>query len=378
MVQSFGQPAITIGFNNGVPVGFAYKHLLQNVAILGSVGSGKSELQASMIQQLHDAGIPCLVLAPVKHDFSTAFPTADLYRAGSTQHPLRFNLLDLPRNQSSAGLVASVLGSMISMGGEESVLPMIYEDCLQGLYSSGENEVTLSALATAVKMKLDSSYYSREYARSLTHAAIVRLKALSGSSEFGCASGNVDLNKVFQPSRITILELNDMEPDFRKAFAALFLERLRQKYLSLHSIGRSMPRLIVIIDELHELLREQWAFRDLFREVLNNSLNVAGGHAVGFLIANQRLDLVGELAEYGCSSHVLMHCLETEQAASVLRLPMDSPLLGHLRRLKPGESLLHVTGEDIIAVGAAPLLDRKADVSSGTSHVGQNYCPCRK
>lgn len=366
MVQSFGQPAITIGFNNGVPVGFEYRHLLRNVAILGSVGSGKSELQASMIQQLHDAGIPCLVLAPVKHDFSTAFPTADLYRAGSTQHPLRFNLLDLPRNQSSARLVASALGSMTSMGVEESVLPMIYEDCLQGLYSSGENEVTLSALATAVKMKLDSSRYSREYARSLTHVAIARLEALSGTSEFGCANGNVDLNKVFQPGRITILELNDMEPDFRKAFAALFLERLYQKSLSLHSIGHNMPRLIVIIDELHKFLREQWAFRDLFREVLSNSLNCAGGLAVGFLIADQRLEIVGELAEYGCSSHVLMRCLETEQAASVLRLPMNSPLLGHLHCLKPGDSLLHVIGEDTIAVGAAPLLDRKADVSTGT------------
>ena len=373
--QSFGQPAITIGFNNGIPVGFAYKHLLQNVAIIGAVGSGKSELQASVIQELHDAGIPCLILAPVKHDFSAAFPTADLYRAGSTEYPLRFNLLDLPRDQSSARLAASALGSMISMGGEESALPMIYESCLQGLYSSEVNEVTLSTLANAVKTELDSSGYSRENVRSLTQAAINRLKALSGTSEFGCASGNVDLDKVFQPGQITILEMNDMEPEFRKAFAALFMERLRQKYLSLPSIGRNMPRLIVIIDELHELLREKGAFRDPFREVLNNSLNVAGGQAVGFLFADQRLDLIGELAEYGCSSHILMRGLATEQAASVLRLPMDSPLLGHLHRLKPGESLLHVTGEDTIAVGAAPLTDRKHDASSGMSRPVQHYCP---
>lgn len=379
--QSFGQPAITIGFNNGVPVGFAYKHLLQNIAILGAVGSGKSELLASVIQQLHDAGIPCLVLAPVKHDFSTAFPTADLYRADSAEHPLRFNLLDLPRNQSSARLAASALGSMISMGGEESALPMIYESCLQGLYSAGENEITLSALATAVKTELNGSGYSRENARSLTQAAINRLKALSGTSEFGCGSGNVDLDKVFQSGQITVLEMNDMEPEFRKAFAVLFIERLRQKYLSLPSIGRNMPRLVVIIDELHELLREKGAFHDPFREVLNNSLNVAGGQAVGFLFADQRLDLIGELAEYGCSSHVLMRGLATEQAASVLRLPMDSPLLGHLHRLKPGESLLHVTGEDTIAVGASPLSDRKADVSAGTPRPVQTYCPyqsCRK
>lgn len=373
--QSFGQLAITVGFNNGVPVGFAYKHLLQNVAILGAVGSGKSELQASVIQQLHDAGIPCLVLAPVKHDFSMAFPTADLYRAGSTEHPLRFNLLDLPRDQSSARLAASALGSMISMGGEDSALPMIYESCLQGLYSSEENEVTLSALASAAKSELGNSGYSWENARSLTQAAINRLKSLSETPEFGCAVGNVDLDKVFHPGQITILELNDMEPEFRKAFSALFMERLRQKYLSLPSIGRNMPRLIVIIDELHELLREKGAFRDPFRAVLNNSLNVAGGQAVGFLFADQRLDLIGELAEYGCSSHVLMRGLATEQAASVLRLPMDSPLLGHLHRLKPGESLLHVTGEDTIAVGAAPLVDRNVDASSGMSRPVQHYCP---
>lgn len=97
--------------------------------------------------------------------------------------------------------------------------------------------------------------------------------------------------------------------------------------------------------------------------------------AIGFLFADQRLDLVAELAEYSCSSHVLMRGLATEQAASVLRLPMISPLLGHLHRLKPGESLLHVTGEDTIAVGAAPLIDRKVDASSGMSLPVKHYCP---
>lgn len=372
-VQSFGQPAITIGFNNGVPVGFAYKHLLQNIAILGASGSGKSELLASMIRQLRDVGIPSLVLAPVKHDFSSAFPEADLYRAGSEEYPLRFSLLDLPHNQNSAKLTASTLANIVSMGGEDSVLPMIYENCLSGLYS-GDSEVTLSALAIAAKAELGGSGYSRENARSLTQAAINRPKTLSATPEFDCTTGNVDLDKIFTPGQVTILELNDMDSEFRRAFATLFMERLRQKHLSLPSIGRDKPRLVVIIDELHELIREKHAARDPFRDILNSCLNTAGGLAVAHVFADQRLDLIGELAEYGCSSHILMRGLSTEQAASVLRLPMDSPMLGHLHRLKPGESLLHVTGEDTIAVGAAPINTQTASASSAMRQM-QDYCP---
>ena len=68
-----------------------------------------------------------------------------------------------------------------------------------------------------------------------------------------------------------------------------------------------------------------------------------------------------------------MRGLATEQAANVLRLPPDSPMVKHIHRLRPGEGLLHVTGEDTIALSAAPLAD-KPDVPS-TTRLTKKYCP---
>ena len=103
-----------------------------------------------------------------------------------------------------------------------------------------------------------------------------------------------------------------------------------------------VPRLVIIFDELHELLASDRGDNDPFRATLNSSLATARGMGVAHVLCDQRLELLGEIATHGCSSHIVLNHPSTEQAASMLCLPSNSEYIELMPFFKAGEGLLHV------------------------------------
>lgn len=338
------EPDVVIGKNCGIPVGFQLRDLLTNLAVVGLTGSGKTTIERRIIRALLKRNIPVVVISPLKHDYSEAFQdVCDLYRAGDDEHPLRFNVLDIPHTPQAMSIASAALTQIIPVSAD-SWLPMVYETTLSGLFSaSGDAPVGLSDLAAAARTEFDlSGYRTNREGNSMKQALLNRPKFAYQKPEFNCASSNIDFARMMEPGRLTVIELHDMEAANRRAFAAVFLQRLIWAYRTRMQSSCHGLRFTLVFDELHELLYE-CAGIDPFRDALNSSLNTARGMGVGHILCDQRLDLLGEIATHGCASHIVLSHPATEQAAKMLCLPPDSEYMDMLPFYAPGEGLLHVT-----------------------------------
>lgn len=337
------KPDLVIGKNCGIPIGFRLQDIKTNLAIAGIPRSGKTTIECRLVRALCKHRIPVVVIAPLKHDFSQAFPDCDLYRANDDENPLRFNVLDIPHSPEAMSVASAALTQIIPVSAD-SWLPMMYENSLAGLFAaSGDNPVGLSDLAAAVRAEFDLSGYSanRESA-SMKQALLNRPKFAYLKPEFNCACSNFDFEQMMEPGRLTVIELHDMEVANRRAFAAVFLKRLIWAYRAKIQASSDL-RFVLVFDELHELLAPEHCGTDPFRDALNSSLNTAGGMGVGHILCDQRLDLLGEIATNGCANHIVLNHPATEQAAAMLCLSHESEYMDMLPFYGPGEGLLHVT-----------------------------------
>ena len=363
------KPDLVIGENCGIPVGFRLQDIKTNLAVVGIPRSGKTTIECRMVRALLTHCIPVVVIAPLKHDFSEAFPDCDLYRAGDAEHALRFNVLDIPHSPEAMSVASAALTQIIPVS-SDSWLPMMYENTLAGLFAaSGDDPVGLADLAAAARAEFDlSGYCANRESASMKQALLNRPKFAYQKPEFNCAYSNIDFDRMMEPARLTVIELHDMEAVNRRAFAAVFLKRLIWAYRSKMQTSNDL-RFCLVYDEIHELLLgPERGGTDPFREALNSSLNTAGGMGVGHILCDQRLDLLGEIATNGCANHIVLNHPATEQAAKMLCLPSDSEYMDMLPFYGPGEGLLHVTFNKTIPfdgkIQEEPILHNPTDNTS--------------
>ena len=378
--EGLASAELPLGTVNGVPVGLPLRKLLNGTTVVGLNGSGKTFLLGRMIRPLHQRDIPVLVIAPIKHDFSQLFSYADIYRSGDPEHPLCFNLLDLPNDGCEARIATRILSTLVNTGGSDSVLPTILTNACQTLFASDLKETDLSALTTMVRLELASSTYADETKRALLQAALTRLKSLYLEPTFHCSESKLNIESLFHKGQLTVIELNALEPSFRAATATIILENIIRHARAMGSTTGEY-RLIIFIDELHCLLNEGNSSDDIFRHTLEDAVNTLRANGVGFVLADQRLNLIGSIAEDGCANHIFLQSRASERTADLLCLDVDSPMMRGLPYLKQGDMLFHVSGERCVALTRISDADDAPEPTPPKDPEERCWCPyaaCRR
>lgn len=366
-------PDLSIGTVNDMPVGLRYSHLKNNTAVFGINGAGKSVvLSERFIKPLLQANTPVLVFAPIKEDFSEAFPDATIYRAGDKQFPLRVNLLGLPDDGSQARVAARSLSMLVNTGGPDSAVPILLENALHTLYACDQKEVSLPILCKMIKAELANSVYPEETRRGLLQACLTRLRNVYLNPEFNCAESGIDLDRVFQ-TPLTIIEMNSLENDARRALAVVLLENIIRKARAMGKTDKL--RLVIIYDETHCLLGDG-SEKDPFRCALEDAVNTLRGNGIGFVIADQRVDLVGSIALDGCANHVFLRGRPTEATSQALSLDMQSTVLKDMPYLRTGDALVHVSGERSVVASRLPIEEVRQDVNGTGSQSPARVLSC--
>ncbi len=143
-------PALKIGTTDrGAPLQIPMAAMTSHVLLTGGSGSGKSSHLAALLHQLHQAGVPFLVIEPVKNEYcSLDIPGLTVWRPGAADPGMSWaiNPFEVPTGIGLTTHLDRVVGLVRQSLGLPDPLPHLFETALQRAYvatgwdlSSGRN-----------------------------------------------------------------------------------------------------------------------------------------------------------------------------------------------------------------------------------------------
>ena len=261
----------------GVPLTTLNRHAL----VTGATGSGKSQTVRHLLEQLTRAGIPWLVIEPVKSEYAAmagriAADGAELTiinPADPTAIPLAVNPLAPEPGYPVQAHIDMVRALFLAAFDAREPFPQIMSQALQRAYEScGWDPVTgaglpgaaappaiptLAQLQTASLEVISDVGYGRELQADVRGFVDVRLRSLrTGSAGRFFEGGHpVDIGELLR--RNVVLAIEDVANDEDKAFLIGTLIIRIVEHLRLRARTQTVDGLrhVIVIEEAHRLLR---------------------------------------------------------------------------------------------------------------------------
>jgi hypothetical protein len=265
----FGQDKENLGLLRGIRPSVAVKHLF----VGGTPGSAKTTNTLNIVLQLHQRGIPFLIIEPVKteyrvqktlknsHDSNARQLAEDLevYTPGNEQiSPLRFNpvkrLPGISVDEKVDNVMACFQATMPLPGPLQAVLrealERVYED-----HPDVDNPPIMADLVEAAERVLAEKGYSPETNSDIRAALEVRLGVLTRGSigrVFQCRHSTPSIEDLMKVP--AVIELDRLALD-QACLLTLFLFMAIREYLkTLPKPVKDGPRYVIIIEEAHNIV----------------------------------------------------------------------------------------------------------------------------
>lgn len=344
------------GTSQTMPVTALRRHMF----ISGAPGTGKGNLVFSLAEQLHKKKIPMLLIESAKqeqHHLRKALPDLKVWRPNGGEYLL--NPFSLPPNVTMGDYRASLLQMMRVCFRLDGVLEELFSTTLTQCFAKyGYTESSVLSDGRCIPFGLSEfmSEYSRlvatqgyagEVKSNLRSAGITRLRALfdQNPNVFDTVH-SIPVSELTQGENL--LQLNGLITlESKQLFATILLISLGA-WLRLNAKHQSGLRLVVIMDESHNLLSgvqningEEYSFSKDFLNLLLEMRSVG----VGFVVADQSADNLPAMISQVCATKVFLGSSRfsgIEQYADMLRA--DETTLNNLFLLKAGEGIWHTTG----------------------------------
>ena len=311
------------------PAGVTGSELLQNLAIFGRSGAGKTNLAFHVLQQLITRGTP-FVFLDFKRTARHLLPSSrfKVYTAGRKVSPLPFNPLVPPPGLEArvyAGHVVDVIGDAFTLGdAARSVLLKALLRC----YDDTESP-TIAMLAEKVKSVPDS-----ERVRGWKASA---LRALETLSLLNLASqGQTQLSVVQELLRSsTVIEVDGLPPSGKKFLVPLLV--LWLYYAKLPDASREKLDLVVIVEEAHNVLYRRTGNESLMEMVLRQCREIG----IGMILVDQHPSLISQAALGNAYTTICLNLkdpTDVKKAADLCNL--DETERRHFTRLPVGHAII--------------------------------------
>ncbi|WP_426103603.1 ATP-binding protein [Massilia sp. TSP1-1-2] len=255
--------------------------LTRHVFVAGVTGAGKTNTMVHILRQLHEHGIPFLVLEPAKSEYralqadGVLKDALSIYTVGDERTaPIRINPFEVVGwPATSVSVHIDLLRSCFAASfGLWSPLPQILEQCLHEVYrDEGWDPVTntnhrlgpgddpfqafptLTALAEKVDTYIHTLGYDDRVRADLRAALLTRVNGLRVGGKGAMFDTRASMSMAALLASPCVLELQNLGDDDDKAFLmALLFIRLVEHRRSTVS-GRELSHLLVI-EEAHRLL----------------------------------------------------------------------------------------------------------------------------
>lgn len=290
-----------------------YKQLLLHTAVMGKSGTGKTTFLKQIICQLHSAGIPVLILEPVKReyrDMAIGLKNSKIFTVEKPVVPLLINPFSVPEGVALAEYRSCLLSAFKAAFSLPDPLPALFEKAIAEAYlqfgwtdmskSTDENVCTfdMNDFIRVFKRVISSSTYSNEVKGNMMSGGAFRLQSLvERCPRTFDTFGSTDAEDLL--CGCNVVEMGSLEPEQKSLVTALTLIRILA-YLKANRSSEGELRNIILIDEAHALLdqgegttKEEKALNNAMSQLLINIVTEMRAYGVGVIFADQSPSRVG-------------------------------------------------------------------------------------
>jgi DNA-binding MarR family transcriptional regulator len=330
------------------PFMFNSKTLLTHMGIFGSSGYGKTNISYSMIEKLSEKGIPVLVFDFSKRNYKDLLSTPlkdkiDIYTIGRKVSPLKFNPLKPPPGiQLSQWMkeFATIFDHAYWLlgGGRHIILK-----ALDSVHESIEKP-RLKDLKDWVNNHGLNSLPARERNWLATAGRPLESLCFKEIGEIFDVNEGVKPSEFFKPGRVTILELDALDPNDKTFFIEIVLQWLRD-WLLVSNVKEELNG-VIILEEAHHVLNREKARKMGTETVIDLVFREIRELGMGIIYIDQHPSLVSYPALGNTSTHIYMNLgLDTKQSSDIQdasnMLGLDYEDEGnYLRRLPVGHGFM--------------------------------------
>ena len=272
------------------PFNLRPEELLQNLAIFGRSGSGKTNIVFHLLQQLQRSGIPFLFLdwkRTARHLLPFLNGRTSLYTPGRSLSPIAFNpLLPPPAIEIPhyINLLVDVIAGAYSLGeGSKSLLQQALSKC----YSDSKEWPTIERLEHVV-----AELPAQSRALGWKTSALRAIRSISFSRIASNTSQDQEETVRSFLRESTIIELNGLHESAKKFLIPIIC--LWIYHLQLQAREREKLKLVIVVEEAHHTLYRQ---ENRSKEsVMNMLLRQCRELGIGMVIVDQHPHLISSAA----------------------------------------------------------------------------------
>ncbi|MBM4103132.1 MAG: DUF87 domain-containing protein [Planctomycetes bacterium] len=317
------------------PLGLTYGEMIQNTAILGRSGAGKTNVTFHILSQLIERGIPFVFMdwkRTVRHLIPNFNNMLNIYTPGRALSKFPFNPFVVPPGIESnvyINQLVDVMSQAFTLGdGSRSIL----RKAIASIYAQGNLCPTTKDIITELEKVSDSS--------RMGGWKVTAMRALE-SLEFSDISSKDQISQQQLAQKMlhenTVIELDALAQESKKFLIPLLC--LWLYYVRLESPDREKLKLIIFVEEAHHVLhkREQTA-NETVLEMLFRQCRELG---IGIVVIDQHPHLLSSAALGNTYTSIFLNQkdpLDINKAAAVCLMDADEKM--HLSRLPVGQGIV--------------------------------------
>ncbi|MCK4873264.1 MAG: DUF87 domain-containing protein [Phycisphaerales bacterium] len=272
------------------PFGLSAEELMQNVAIFGRSGAGKTNVAFHLLEQLTERRVPWLMLdwkRTGRHLIPRISRRIDVFTPGRSLSPFHFNPFIAPpglEERVYLHQVVDVLGDAFTLGdGSRSILHRVLNTC----YEQGRHAPTVADLLEELD-KIPAK--QREHGWKISAR-----RALESLNLSGIVSKDAAAQEEFAASllsRNTVVELDGLSDGAKKFLVPILCLWLYSARLG--ASDRERLRFVILIEEAHHVLYRQE--RRSKESLMNSLIRQFRELGVGTVIVDQHPHLISSAA----------------------------------------------------------------------------------
>ena len=317
------------------PLGLTYGEMIQNTAILGRSGAGKTNVTFHILSQLIERGIPFVFMdwkRTVRHLIPNFNNKLNIYTPGRALSKFPFNPFVVPPGIEPnvyINQLVDVMSQAFTLGdGSRSIL----RKAIAAIYENGNLSPTATDIITELEKVSDSG--------RMGGWKVTAMRALE-SLEFSDISSNDQISQQQLAQKMlhenTVIELDALGQESKKFLIPLLC--LWLYYVRLESPDREKLKLVIFVEEAHHVLhkREQTA-NETVLEMLFRQCRELG---IGIVVIDQHPHLLSSAALGNTYTTIILNQkdpLDINKAAAVCLMDSDEKM--HFSRLPVGQGII--------------------------------------
>ena len=372
--------------------GIAVPDLCKHAFISGLSGYTKTNSMINIIIQLHQDGIPFLVIESKKTDYRilktfknqkdvnarNLAEALEIYTPGDeTISPFRINPLNVPAGISIDEHIDNLLGLFNASMPVTGPLPALLGEALERVYEDHpdrENPPIMADLVAAAERVLEEKGYSPEVNSDIRAALDVRLGVLTRRTTgkvFQCKQSYPGIDH--QMKVPAIIELDRLYLDQANILTLFLLMRIRE-YLKTAPRIEEPIRYVIILEEAQNILSSAGPAvaspdvadpKAFATEYVVRMLAELRGYGVAITILTQIPSAVApEVIKSTASKLAFCQVAESDRKELTATMLLNPSEFEDLARLKPGEAFFHTEGFHKARRIKTPNLHNKFDFSA--------------